>query len=99
MKYDYYCNTGVFKPGYNVQLGVSDIFVHIVYVSGDPNDQKPFIPTVEVYHDLYGAYPENICADAGYSSYDNYRYMQVKEIGNYVKPQYWMKRKSRSKKD
>lgn len=99
MKYDYYCDTGVFKPGYNVQLGVSDSFVRIVYVSGDPNDQKPFIPTVEAYHDLYGAYPENICADAGYSSYDNYRYMQEKEIGNYVKPQYWMKRKSRSKKN
>ena len=99
MKYDYYCNTGVFKPGYNVQLGVSDQFIRVVYVSGDPNDQKPFIPTVEAYHDLYNHYPQNICADAGYSSFDNYTYLQEKQIGNYIKPQYWMKRKSGSKKD
>lgn len=99
MKYDCYCNTGVFKPGYNVQLGVSDHFIRIVYVSGDPNDQKPFVPTVEAYKDLYDHYPQNICADAGYSSFDNYSYLQEKQIGNYIKPQYWMKRKSHSKKD
>ena len=27
MKYDYYNQTGVFKPGYNLQIGVSDEYI------------------------------------------------------------------------
>ena len=35
MKYDYYNNTGVFKPGYNVQMGVSSEFIRHIYIRAD----------------------------------------------------------------
>ena len=35
MKYDYYNHTNVFKPGYNIQIGVSDGIIRNIYVSSD----------------------------------------------------------------
>ena len=35
MKYDYYNNTVVFKPGYNVQMGVSSEYIRHIYISAD----------------------------------------------------------------
>ena len=43
MKYDYYNHTNVFKPGYNIQIGVSDGFIRNIYVSSDSNDLKTYI--------------------------------------------------------
>lgn len=39
MKYDYYNHTNVFKPGYNVQIGVGDGFIRNIYVSSDCSDE------------------------------------------------------------
>lgn len=76
MKYDYYNHTGVFKPGYNVQAGVSDGYIRILQVTSSPSDSKDFIPTVERYRQKYGVYPQRVPADAGYGSYDNYCYCE-----------------------
>lgn len=80
MKYDYYNHTNVFKPGYNIQFGVSCGYIRVVYISQNCNDVKDFIPTVEKYHELYGEYPEVVPADAGYGSFDNYTYCREKGI-------------------
>ena len=40
MKYDYYNHTNVFKPGYNVQIGVNNGYIAYQYLSSDPNDIK-----------------------------------------------------------
>lgn len=85
MKYDYYNHTNVFKPGYNVQYGISSGFIRTVYVSPDPSDHPTLIPMLESYHGAYGEYPSAVVADAGYGSYDNYRYCQEKDITPYVK--------------
>ena len=42
---------------------------------------------IERYYDNYNSYPLNLCADAGYGIYDNYRYLDEKKINNYVKYQ------------
>lgn len=85
MKYDYYNHTNVFKPGYNVQYGISSGFIRTVYVSADPNDQPTLIPMLEAYHDAYGEYPSSIVADAGYGSFDNYKFCRSNDITAYVK--------------
>lgn len=80
MKYDYYNHTNVFKPGYNVQLGISSGYIRVVHVSPHCNDMNDFIPTVEKYAYSYGTYPKMIPADAGYGSADNYTYCQENGI-------------------
>ncbi len=47
MKWDYYNNTNIFKPAYNVQFGVSHGYIRVVHVSQHCNDLHDFIPTVE----------------------------------------------------
>ena len=74
MKYDYYNQTGVFKPGYNIQLGVSDEYILIADVFQNPTDTKIFIPLMNKYKDKYNILPIYPVSDAGYGSYDNYSY-------------------------
>ena len=85
MKYDYYNHTNVFKPGYNVQIGVSDGYIRHLYVSADCNDVTTFIPFMEGYYDAYGSYPEKTPADAGYGSFDNYKYCRENNIELFMK--------------
>lgn len=99
MKYDYYCNTGVFKAGYNVQMGVCDGFIWDLYVSSDANDMGTYIPFMEAFYDHYGYYPENVSADAGYGSYDNYMFNAAHGINSFIKYSHWLKEQGHSKKD
>ena len=85
MKYDYYNHTNVFKPGYNVQMGVSEGYIRVTYVSADPNDMKTYIPLMDKYHRMYGEYPKKTPADAGYGGFDNYYYCKMNGIGLWLK--------------
>ena len=85
MKYDYYNHTNVFKPGYNVQIGNSDGYIRHVYISSDANDLKTYIPFMEGYYMSYGRYPSITPADAGYGSFDNYKYCKNHGIELYMK--------------
>lgn len=85
MKEDYYSNTGIFKAGYNVQLGVSDEFIVHVYVSQDRSDHKTLIPFLESYKERYKKLAEKIIADAGYGSYDNYMYLLLNQRDFWIK--------------
>ena len=85
MKYDYYNHTNVFKPGYNVQIGVSDGYIRNIYISSDGNDLRTYIPFMEKYKSAYGRLPKKTPADAGYGSYDNYSYCKENNIELYMK--------------
>lgn len=85
MKYDYYNHTNVFKPGYNVQMGVSDGYIRHIYISSDGNDLNTYIPFMKGYHEAYGKYPRKTPADAGYGSYDNYSFCKENGIELYMK--------------
>ena len=85
MKYDYYNNTGVFKPGYNLQAAVTDEYVSEIYISNERADSKTLPLTVDRYQEDYGRYPTNVIADAGYGSYTNYMYLLKHGINAYVK--------------
>lgn len=80
MKYDYYNNTNVFKPGYNVQIGVQNQYISHLYISSDSNDVKTLQPFLNGYKKQYGVYPEVVVGDAGYGSYENYMYCKKNNI-------------------
>ena len=80
MKYDYYNHTNVFKPGYNVQIGVNNGYIAYSYISPDVNDMKTAIPFLEGYRRQFGEYPKRVVTDAGYGSYGNYAYAQLHQI-------------------
>ena len=85
MKYDYYNNTGVFKPGYNLQCGLIDEYVAEIYVSNHRTDTKTLPYLLDRYNNDYGSNPLNVVADAGYGSYNNYMYLLDNNINAYVK--------------
>ena len=71
-KEDYYNKSGIFKPYYNVQIGVSDEYILHYGVFPNPTDTLTWIPFFESFKKRYGFYPKYPIADAGYGSYDNY---------------------------
>ena len=64
MKYDYYKQTNVFKPGYNVQIGVRDGYIRNIYISSDGNDLRTYIPFMEKYKSAYGTLPKKTPAES-----------------------------------
>lgn len=92
MKYDYYNQTGVFKPGYNFQLGVSDEYIVHLGVFPNPGDTKTFIPFMESYQETYGFFPEWPVGDAGYGSYDNYFFCLENGMNLGMKYNYYAKK-------
>lgn len=90
LKEDYYSGVGSnMHAAYNIQIIVSKGIALTYYVGQERTDFRAFMPTVEQFRADYGFYPRNLCADAGYGSWENYVYMAKHGIGNYVKSQDW----------
>ena len=85
MKEDYYSKTGIFKAGYNVQIGVSDEYIMELYISNARSDMATLIPFLEKYKLNYNVLPDKIVADAGYGSYDNYMYLTLEHRELFIK--------------
>jgi transposase len=90
-KYDHYNRTGVFKPCYNLQIGVSDEYIMLAEVYQNPGDTKTFIPFMEKYKQMYNRLPLNPVGDAGYGSYDNYFYCKDNGMNLTLKYNYFNK--------
>lgn len=92
LKEDYYSGLGSnMHAAYNVQFVVSKGIIVVIYVSQDRNDYYTLIPTIEHFYSIYKCYPQNLCADSGYGSYQNYKYLKEKNINSYVKYPSWKK--------
>lgn len=90
LKTDYYSGLGSnMHAAYNVQAIVSQGFVTAFYLSQSRNDIKDLIPTLEQFHKFHGKYPLRLCADSGYGSLENYSFLDLNRIENYVKHQSW----------
>ena len=95
LKADYYSGLGSnMHAAYNVQILVMKGLVFSYYVSQSRTDINDFIDVIDVFARFYGFWPKRICADAGYGSLDNYRYLEKHIIENYVKHQSWEGNKS-----
>lgn len=84
MKEDHMKN-GQLKAGYNIQIGTENQFILGYSIHQNPGDSNCLIPHIEKFKKLTGIVPENIIADAGYGSEENYNYLDNNEIKAYVK--------------
>ena len=94
MKYDYYNQTGVFKPGYNLQIGVCDEYIMHMEIFSNPTDTRTYIPFMKKYKDIYDRYPRWPIADAGYGSYDNLLFNVINGMELGLKYNYYAKKNS-----
>lgn len=84
MKEDYMLN-GQLKPGYNIQIGVSDEYILHLDIFQERNDYKTLIPFLDGYNKRYNKYPRYPVADAGYGGLANYRYLKENNMELYQK--------------
>lgn len=94
MKEDHMLN-GQLKPGYNVQIGVSDEYIMAIELFQNRADYETFIPFMDHFKDLYGFYPKKVPADAGYGGFDNYKFCFDNGIGLYQKYTTYSKEKDK----
>lgn len=94
MKEDAMLN-GQLKPGYNIQIGTENRYIVGFSIHPNPTDTKTLIPHLNYLEERLGQLPENIIADAGYGSEENYEYLEEKHLGSYVKYNkfHWEKKK------
>ena len=94
MKEDAMIN-GQLKPGYNIQIGTENRYIIGFTIHPNPTDTKTLIPHLKHIEKRLGRLPENIIADSGYGSEENYEYLEEKKLGNYVKYSkfHWEKKK------
>ncbi len=88
MKEDHMQN-GQLKPGYNAQISTENQIIINYTLHQNPTDTKTLKPHLENLKETYGAEIfkkiENITADAGYGSEENYDYLEKEELTAYVK--------------
>ena len=98
MKEDHMKN-GQLKPGYNIQLGTENQYIINYTTHQRPGDSPCLIPHMEKLKDRLGKLPENLIADAGYGSEENYDYLEKNGIESYVKYQNFHLEQKRNFKD
>ena len=84
MKEDAMLN-GQLKPGYNVQISTENQFITNFGIYQRPTDTLTMISYLESFKARYGMHSEEIIADSGYSSEENYEYMFSNGMTPYVK--------------
>lgn len=99
MKEDHMRN-GQLKPGYNLQMGTQHQFIVGYSLHQKPTDTTVLIPHLKKLHQQLGRLPDNLIADAGYGSEENYRYLEDQGVTGYVKyNNFHFEKKRRFKQD
>lgn len=96
MKEDHTRNSQL-KPGYNVQIGVEAEYIVGMDISSERSDQLTLIPFMEKMKKAYPIQYNNVIADAGYESEENYVYLKNNGYTSYIKPQNYEQLKSAQK--
>ena len=97
MKEDYMHN-GQLKPGYNIQIGVESEYIVGVGSFSNRSDVGTLIPFLNRIRNHTNRKFENIAADAGYESSENYLYLEENGQNCFMKPQNYEISKKRSYK-
>lgn len=88
MKDDHMQN-GQLKPGYNLQIGTENQFIINYTLHQDANDMpvlKGHLEDTKTQLAAIGkSMPKRLSADAGYGSEENYNYLELEGMENYVK--------------
>lgn len=94
MKEDHMLN-GQLKPGYNVQIAVQSEYCVGVGLFPNPTDTTTLIPFLERIRAQSGHRIKKVVADAGYSSEENYTYLEENGQEAFIKPSDHEVRKTR----
>lgn len=90
MKDDHMKN-GQLKPAYNVQISTENQFVTLASIHQKPGDTTTLESHLDKFEENYQKQSEEVVADAGYGSEENYEMLEEKEITAYVKYNYFHK--------
>ena len=85
MKEDHMRN-GQLKPAYNVQIAVNSEYITGVDVFSNRTDHGTFIPFMKRMQNMQQAKYEEVTADAGYESLENYLYLGCNGQTSFIKP-------------
>jgi len=97
MKEDHMKN-GQLKAGYNWQISTNNQFIVNYTVHQTPGDTVTLIGHLQEYQNLYGRMPEQITADAGYGSEENYKFAEDNSIEPFIKYNYFHKEETKKYK-
>lgn len=86
MKEDHMRN-GQLKPGYNVQISTNNQYIASYSIHQNTNDTNTLIDHLGQHIKNYKQKPNNVTADAGYGSEENYQWLEDKKITAYIKYQ------------
>ena len=95
MKEDHMQN-GQLKAGYNLQFSTQDQFIVNYSLHPNPTDTLTLIPHLEQFKAQLGKLPQELVADAGYGSEQNYEYLLSQGIEAFVKYNYFHKEQQKS---
>ena len=85
MKEDHMRN-GQLKPAYNVQIAVNSEYITGIDVFSNRTDVGTFIPFMHKLEMAHKQRYEEVTADAGYESLDNYLYLEANGQMSFIKP-------------
>jgi transposase len=77
---------GQLKPAYNLQHAVDSDYIVWAAISPRPTDTRTLIPTLTDMQKNLGFKYENIVADAGYESEENYLFLEKNGQRSFIKP-------------
>ena len=98
MKEDHMRN-GQLKPGYNVQIAVNSEYITGLEVFSDRSDAKTLKPFLHQLAHAHQTRYEEVVADAGYESLENYLYLDTNGQICFIKPaNYEQKKKAKFRK-
>jgi hypothetical protein len=83
------------KPAYNLQLAVEGEYITGLDISSERSDQLTLIPLLNKMDENIGVAYQDVTADAGYESEENYTYFENKGQTCYIKPQNYERSKTR----
>ena len=98
MKEDHMKN-GQLKPAYNVQISTENQIITNFSLHQNPGDTATLIPHLEQFRQQHYKQSQEVVADSGYGSEENYEYCEKKEIEAYIKYNYFHKEQKRKYKN
>ena len=88
LKADYYSGLGSnMHAAYNIQVGICEGIPVSYLCTQSRADLHDFIDVLDKFYNIFGYYPANVAADAGYGSLENYKFMNEHNIKSFVKYQ------------
>jgi hypothetical protein len=96
---DDHMNNGQLKPAYNAQISTDEQFITHYSIHQTAGDTTTLKSHLDGFEQAYGQQSNDIIADAGYGSEENYEMMEALGIDAYVKYNYFHAEQKRKHKN